>query len=80
MPIVTVVGIQLGVLLGGAIVVESLFALPGVGRMIVTGINQRNYPVVQAGVLAVATLFILLNLVTDLLYGALDPRLAEADT
>ena len=79
-PIVTVVGIQLGVLLGGAIVVESLFALPGVGRMIVTGINQRNYPVVQAGVLAVATLFILLNLVTDLLYGALDPRLAEADT
>ncbi len=78
-PIVTVVGIQLGVLLGGAIVVESLFALPGVGRMIVTGINQRNYPVVQAGVLAVATLFILLNLVTDLLYGALDPRLAEAD-
>ncbi len=79
-PIVTVVGIQLGVLLGGAIVVESLFALPGVGRMIVTGINQRNYPVVQAGVLAVATLFILLNLVTDLLYGAIDPRLAEMDT
>lgn len=78
-PIVTVVGIQLGVLLGGAIVVEALFALPGVGRMIVTGINQRNYPVVQAGVLAVAVLFILLNLVTDLLYGRIDPRLADAD-
>ena len=79
-PIVTVVGIQLGVLLGGAIVVEALFALPGVGRMIVTGINQRNYPVVQAGVLAVAVVFILLNLVTDLLYGRIDPRLAETET
>ena len=76
-PIVTVVGIQFGVLLGGAIVVESLFSLPGVGRLIVTGINQRNYPVVQAGVLVVAALFILVNLVTDLLYGVLDPRLAE---
>jgi len=78
-PIVTVAGIQLGVLLGGAIVVEALFSLPGVGRMIVTGINQRNYPVVQAGVLAVAVVFILLNLVTDLLYGRIDPRLAEED-
>lgn len=78
-PIVTVVGIQFGVLLGGAIVVESLFALPGVGRLIVTGINQRNYPVVQASILVVAALFILVNLVTDLLYGALDPRLAEEE-
>ena len=76
-PIVTVVGIQFGVLLGGAIVVESLFALPGVGRLIVTGIQQRNYPVVQAGVLVVAALFILVNLVTDLIYGVLDPRLGE---
>lgn len=76
-PIVTVVGIQFGVLLGGAIVVETLFALPGVGRLIVTAINQRNYPVVQAAVLIVATLFVLVNLATDLLYGALDPRLAE---
>ena len=76
-PIVTVVGIQFGVLLGGAIVVESLFALPGVGRLIVTAINQRNYPVVQAGVLVVAALFILVNLFTDLVYGVLDPRLAE---
>ena len=76
-PIVTVVGIQFGVLLGGAIVVESLFALPGVGRLIVTGIQQRNYPVVQAGVLVVAVLFIVVNLVTDLAYGLLDPRLEE---
>jgi peptide/nickel transport system permease protein len=78
-PIVTVVGIQFGVLLGGAIVVESLFALPGVGRLIVTAINQRNYPVVQAGILVVAALFIVVNLITDLLYGALDPRLAEEE-
>lgn len=76
-PIVTVVGIQFGVLLGGAIVVESLFALPGVGRLIVTGIQQRNYPVVQAGVLVVAALFIIVNLLTDLIYGVLDPRLGE---
>lgn len=78
-PIVTVVGIQVGVLLGGAIVVEVLFGLPGIGKMLVTAINQRNYPVVQAGILAVALLFILVNLVTDLLYGVLDPRIAEAD-
>ena len=76
-PIVTVVGIQFGVLLGGAIVVETLFALPGVGRLIVTGIQQRNYPVVQAGVLVVAALFIVVNVVTDLVYGVLDPRLGE---
>lgn len=76
-PVVTVVGIQFGVLLGGAIVIESLFALPGVGRLVVTGIQQRNYPVVQAGVLVVAALFILVNLLTDLVYGALDPRLTE---
>ncbi len=75
--IATVVGIQVGVLLGGAIVIETMFALPGVGRLIVTAINQRNYPVVQAGVLAVATLFILVTLVTDLLVAWLDPRVAD---
>ena len=77
-PIVTVVGIQFGVLLGGAIVIETLFGLPGVGRLTVTAINQRNYVVVQGSVLVIATLFILVNLVTDLLYGWLDPRIDEA--
>jgi peptide/nickel transport system permease protein len=76
-PIVTVIGIQVGVLLGGAIVIESLFALPGVGRMLVTAISQRNYPVVQAGVLVVALVFILVNFATDLLYGVVDPRVEE---
>jgi peptide/nickel transport system permease protein len=74
-PIVTVAGIQFGVLLGGAIVIETLFGLPGVGRLTVTAINQRNYTVVQGAVLVIATLFILVNLVTDLLYGWLDPRI-----
>jgi peptide/nickel transport system permease protein len=76
-PIATVIGIQFGVLLGGAIVIETLFALPGVGRLVVTAINQRNYPVVQAGVLVIAALFLLVNLLTDLLIGWLDPRVAE---
>jgi peptide/nickel transport system permease protein len=76
-PIATVIGIQFGVLLGGAIVIETLFALPGVGRLVVTAINQRNYPVVQAGVLAIAALFLLVNLLTDLVIGWLDPRIAD---
>ncbi|MBW8879745.1 MAG: ABC transporter permease subunit, partial [Acidobacteria bacterium] len=78
-PIVTVIGIQFGVLLGGAIVIESLFALPGVGRLIVTSIQQRNYVVVQGGVLVVAILFILVTLMTDLIVGWLDPRTEEGD-
>ena len=76
--IVTVIGIQVGVLLGGAIVVETMFALPGVGRLVVTGINQRNYPTVQVGVLAIATIFIAVSLVTDLIVAWLDPRVADA--
>jgi peptide/nickel transport system permease protein len=76
-PIVTVIGIQFGVLLGGAIVIETLFALPGIGRLVVTAINQRNYTVVQGGVLVIAVLFILVTLGTDLLVGALDPRIEE---
>jgi peptide/nickel transport system permease protein len=75
--IVTVIGIQVGVLLGGAIIIETMFTLPGVGRLIVTGVNQRNYPIVQAGVLAVATLFIVVSLITDLIVGWLDPRVID---
>jgi peptide/nickel transport system permease protein len=75
--IVTVIGIQAGVLLGGAIIIETMFALPGVGRLVVTGINQRNYPIVQIGVLAIATIFILVSLITDLIVGWLDPRVAD---
>ena len=79
-PIVTVTGIQFGVLLGGAIVIENLFALPGVGKLIVSAINTRDYVVVQGGVLAVAGLFIVVNLLTDLVHSLVDPRVEEAVT
>jgi len=79
-PIITVIGIQFGVLLGGAIVIETLFALPGVGRLLVTAINQRNYPVVQAGVLVVALFFIVVALVTDLIIGLIDQRVSDGTT
>jgi peptide/nickel transport system permease protein len=77
-PIVTVTGIQFGVLLGGAIVIENLFALPGVGRLVVTAISERDYVVVQGGVLVVAFLFIVVNLLTDLVHSLIDPRVEEA--
>jgi peptide/nickel transport system permease protein len=77
-PIVTVTGIQFGVLLGGAIVIENLFALPGVGRLVVSAISERNYVVVQGGVLVIACLFIVVNLITDLVHSLLDPRVEEA--
>jgi peptide/nickel transport system permease protein len=74
-PVVTVAGVQVGYLLGGTIIVEQVFALPGVGTLILNGINQRDYPVVQAGVLFVALSFVLVNLVVDLLYVYLDPKI-----
>lgn len=73
-PVVTMVGLDLGYLLGGAIVTETVFALPGVGSYVVQGILTRDFPVVQGGVLVVAATFVLVNLMVDLLYGALDPR------
>src|SRR3954468_21744891 len=74
-PVVTVAGVQVGYLLGGTIIVEQVFALPGVGTLILNGINQRDYPVVQAGVLFVALSFVLVNLVVALLYAYLDPKI-----
>jgi peptide/nickel transport system permease protein len=74
-PIVTVAGISAGILLGGAVVVESVFSLPGVGRLIVGAIQRRDYPVIQGGLLLTATIFVLVNLAVDLFYAALDPRI-----
>jgi peptide/nickel transport system permease protein len=74
-PIVTVIGLQVGYMLGGAIVVETIFALPGLGRMTLDAVLERNYPVVQSGLLVVGAMFMLVNLVTDMLYGVIDPRL-----
>lgn len=77
-PVVTVSGLQLGYLLGAAVVIETVFAWPGVGRLLVQSILARDFPVVQAAVLIVACTFILVNLITDLLYGILDPRISTS--
>src|SRR5262250_1900505 len=74
-PVVTVVGLQYGFLFGDAAVTETIFAWPGVGRLAMTAILQRDYPVVQGCVLLVAVVFVLVNLAVDLLYGWLDPRI-----
>jgi peptide/nickel transport system permease protein len=76
--VITVLGIQVGYLLGGAVVVEEVFALPGVGRMLLNAISQRDYALVQGGVLVIATLFVVANTVVDILYGFLDPRIRFA--
>ncbi len=72
-PIVTVIGLQLGLLLSGAVLTETIFSLPGLGRLMVDSILSRDYPVVQAGALFIATLFVMVNLVVDLSYAFLDP-------
>jgi ABC-type dipeptide/oligopeptide/nickel transport system permease component len=74
-PIVTVAGIQVGYLLSGAIIIEQIFALPGVGTLILNAITQRDYPLLQAGTLFVAFAFPLVNLAVDVLYAYLDPKL-----
>jgi peptide/nickel transport system permease protein len=73
-PIVTIVGIQFGYLLGGTIIVEEIFALPGMGRLVLTGLAQREYAVVQSSVLVIAAMFVVVNLVVDLVYARIDPR------
>lgn len=74
-PVVTLIGLQFGTLLGGAVVTETVFAWPGVGRLAVQSIFVRDYPVVQASVFVLALSFVTINLVVDLLYGYLDPRI-----
>jgi peptide/nickel transport system permease protein len=76
--VITILGIQVGYLLGGAVVVEEVFSLPGLGRLLLNAINQRDYAVVQGGVLVIATLFVAANTVVDVLYGFLDPRIRFA--
>jgi len=76
--VVTLLGIQVGQLFGGAVVVEEIFTIPGVGRMLLTAILQRDYALVQGGVLVIAILFVMVNIVVDLLYGYLDPRIRLA--
>jgi peptide/nickel transport system permease protein len=73
-PVVTVIGIIVGILLGGAVVVESVFALPGVGRLIIGAIMRRDYPVIQGGLLLTASIYVFVNILVDVLYAWLDPR------
>ena len=77
-PIVTVMGLQLGALLGGAVITEAVFARPGIGRLIVDSILSKDFPVVQATILYVAVIYIVINLVVDISYGFLDPRIRRA--
>ena len=75
LPVVTLVGLQIGQLLGGVVITESVFSWPGIGKLTVDAIFARDFPVVQGSILVTATLFVLINLLTDLLYTVLDPRL-----
>ncbi|WP_207919442.1 ABC transporter permease [Micromonospora sp. KC207] len=78
LPIVTVLGLQFGSLLGGSVITETVFSYPGVGNLLINGILQRDYPIVQGAALAIALLFTLVNVAVDLLYLVLDPRLRKA--
>ncbi len=77
-PVVTVIGLQLGLLLSGAVLTETIFSLPGLGRLMVDSILSRDYPVVQAAALFVALVFVVVNLAVDLTYGLLDPRIRRS--
>jgi peptide/nickel transport system permease protein len=74
-PVITVIGLQMGYLFGGVIVLESMFGLPGIGRQLLIAVSQRDYPTIQAIVLTFAAAFILVNLLVDLTYPMLDPRI-----
>ena len=74
-PVVTVIGLQVGTLMGGAILTERIFSWPGMGSWLVNAIFSRDYPAVQGGVLLIATLVIIVNLGVDLIYGLLNPRI-----
>jgi len=76
-PFVTSVGVSVGYLLGGAIVVEQVFAIPGLGRLILGAISERNYPLIQASILVVTASFVVINFLVDLLYAWIDPRISQ---
>lgn len=77
-PVMTIAGVEFGHLLGGAVITETIFSLPGLGRLVVDAISQRDYPVVQGAVMIVGTAFIAINLLTDLLYALVNPRIRYA--
>jgi peptide/nickel transport system permease protein len=73
-PVITVIGITFGLSMGGAVVVEQVFSLPGIGRLVVSAVQGRDYPVIQGALLITALLFVLINLVVDIIYAWVDPR------
>ena len=75
LPIVTIIGLQAGLLLSGAVLTETVFALPGMGTWLVDAIEQRNYPVLQGGILFVSLIFVLVNLLVDISYAFINPRI-----
>lgn len=75
LPVITIIGIQFGAMLGGAVVTETVFAWPGVGRLIINAISQRDFPIIQGGVLMMAIIFTLVNLAVDLSYALVNPRI-----
>lgn len=78
LPLVTIAGINLGLLLGGTVITETVFSWPGVGRLIVQSVSQRDFPVIIAGVFLISLIFVVINLIVDILYGFLDPRVRLA--
>jgi peptide/nickel transport system permease protein len=79
LPVITLLGLQLGALLGGAVITETVFSWPGIGSLLVESIQKRDYPVVQGCVLLVSLAYVLVNTITDLLYAAIDPRIRLGD-
>ena len=75
-PVVTVIGLQFGILLGGAIITETVFAWPGVGKWIFEGVVKRDYMVIQGGTMLVATAFVVVNTLVDILYAVINPRIS----
>lgn len=75
LPVITIVGIQFGAMLGGAVVTETVFAWPGVGRLVVNAISQRDFPIIQGGVLMMAIIFTMVNLLVDISYAVVNPRI-----
>jgi peptide/nickel transport system permease protein len=74
-PVITVLGLQMGMLLAGAIITETIFSWPGLGRLTIQAINARDYPLAQGCILTIALTYIFVNLITDLLYSVVDPRI-----
>jgi len=74
-PVLTVLGLQVGSLLGGAVLTETIFSWPGIGKWLIDSISRRDYPSVQGGILLIATTVILVNLAVDLVYGLINPRI-----